>query len=143
MDEMELDVKPPPPPQVACSDRERLQLYKVQRACARAEARMAEICSVYSDIIAAIDATALQVRKLRHLRAHGLGAEIAEMVRGVEAAAANLSALVRRVEATRGTIVEIGRMCVPEGGGCGGAGAVEAADSLADALQRIHIDLNL
>ncbi|RCV20477.1 hypothetical protein SETIT_4G058900v2 [Setaria italica] len=136
---MELHVKPPPPPppQVACTDGERPQLAKLQRACARAEARMAEICGVYGDIIAAIDAVADQVRKLRYLRAEGLGAEIAAPVRDAESAAGNLSALVRRVAATRGTIVEMGRICVPDGGGC-----AEAADALADALQHIHIDLN-
>ncbi|CAN6208539.1 unnamed protein product [Urochloa humidicola] len=138
MEEMELDVKPPP--QVACTDNQQLQLAEVQHLCALMEARVAAICGIYGEIIAAIDAVAAQVGELRRLRAEGIGAaELAAPVREVEWVFGCLLATARRFAAARGTAVEIGRIGIRVGGG---GGAAEAADALADALQRIHIDLS-
>ncbi|CAL5046263.1 unnamed protein product [Urochloa decumbens] len=140
MEEMELDVKPPPPRQVACTDNQQLQLAEFHSLCALMEARVAAICGIYGEVIAAIDAVAAQVRELRRLRAEGLGAaELAASVRKVEWVFGSLLATARQFAVARGTAVEIGRIGIRGGGG---GGAAEAADALADALQRIHIDLS-
>jgi hypothetical protein len=136
MKEMELDVKPPP--QVASTD-DQLRLAELQRAFACLEAPVVETCAFYGEIIAAIDAVAAQVRELRRLRAEGLGAELAAPACKVEWAFANLSVVVSRVAAMRGTAVEMGRICIARDGG---GGSSEAADALADALRRIHICLS-
>ncbi|KAG2604459.1 hypothetical protein PVAP13_4NG064956 [Panicum virgatum] len=129
---MKLDVKPPP--QVASTD-DQLRLADLQRAFARLEARVVETCGICGEIIVAIDAVAANVREIRRLRAEGLGAELAAPVREVEWAFANLSVLVSRVAAMRGTAVEMGRIRIVRSSGD------EAADALAVVLQRIHIGL--
>ena len=55
---------------------------------------------------------AAHIRELQHLRAEGLGAELAAPVRNVERAFANLSVAVSRVAAMSGTAVEMGRICI-------------------------------
>ena len=99
MEEMKLDVKPPP--QVASTD-DQLRLADLQRAFARLEARVVETCGICGEIIVAIDAVAANVREIRRLRAEGLGVELAAPVREVEWAFANLSVLVSWVAAMRG-----------------------------------------
>ncbi|CAN6190684.1 unnamed protein product [Urochloa humidicola] len=140
MEEMELDVKPPPP-QVACTDdQQQLQLAEVQRLCALVEARAAAIYGLFEEVIAAIDEVAAHVRVIRRLRAEGHGVELAAPARKVELLFRRLSTTVRRIVAMRGAAVEFGRISITGDGG--GSGAAEAADALADALQRIHIDLS-
>ncbi|CAN6164949.1 unnamed protein product [Urochloa humidicola] len=143
MEEMELDVKPPQQQQqVACTDdQQQLQLAEVRRLCALVEARGAAIYGFCGEVIAAIDEVAAQVRVIRRLRAEGHGAELAAPARKVEWIFSKLSTTVRRIVALRGAAMEFGRIGIA-GGSSGGGAAVEAADALADALQRIHIDIS-